>query len=305
MLVGCSLDGKENRQSGPARDLPFSGEGEILILPPGPSDTDRLPKATATQMTPLPATQTSEPTKEPTPLPTISYFGEETIGSSVAGRPIQVFRFGSGKKMRLIVAGIHGGYEWNTVKLADALIEQLKENPLLLPPGITLYILPVLNPDGYERHWGEHGRLNENGVDLNRNFDALWSTTWKTTNCWSRLPVSPGPGPESEPEVRALVDFLHSHPEIDALISYHSAALGIFPGGQPPDQKSIALAQTIAAVSPYTYPPYEWGCQYTGQLIDWASALDIAALDVELSNHRDLDLEINLRILQSFLGWSP
>jgi predicted deacylase len=90
---------------------------------------------------------------------------------------------------------------------------------------------------------------------------------------------------------------------VDALINYHSAALGIFPGGQPPDPASLSLAETIAAVSDYPYPPVETGCQYTGQLIDWASLNGIAAVDIELSTHSSTDLRQNLRILTAFLNW--
>jgi hypothetical protein len=89
------------------------------------------------------------------------------------------------------------------------------------------------------------------------------------------------------------------------LINYHSAALGIFPGGQPPDEASISLAEAVAAVSDYPYPPVETGCVYTGQLIDWASDQGIAAIDIELTNHQDTDLWMNLRVLEAFLSWSP
>jgi hypothetical protein len=89
------------------------------------------------------------------------------------------------------------------------------------------------------------------------------------------------------------------------LINYHSAALGIFPGGQPPDAASISLAEAVAAVSDYPYPPVDTGCQFTGQLIDWASTRGIAAIDIELANHRDADLKVNLEILHVFLHWQP
>ncbi len=90
---------------------------------------------------------------------------------------------------------------------------------------------------------------------------------------------------------------------VDALINYHSAVLGIFPGGQPPDEASLSLADTVATVSTYPYPPIDTGCQFTGQLIDWASDNGMAALDIELTNHRDTDFEQNLAILSMFLAW--
>jgi g-D-glutamyl-meso-diaminopimelate peptidase len=226
------------------------------------------------------------------------------IGTSAAERPIMVYRFGNGPSKRLIVAGIHGGYEWNTVHLAEKMIDVLNEQPDMIPDQVTLYILPNLNPDGYARSRGIHGRANDNGVDLNRNFPALWQKNWPRQGCWSYLPISGGDQAASEPETQALIQFISSH-DFEALISYHSAALGIFPGGQPPVPDSVALAEAVAHVSTYPYPPYDLGCKFTGQLIDWTASRGIPSLDIELANHQDLDWEQNARILEVFLTWEP
>ncbi len=69
------------------------------------------------------------------------------------------------------------------------------------------------------------------------------------------------------------------------------------------DPASLSLAEVVAAVSDYPYPPLDFGCQFTGQLIDWASAHGLAALDVELTNHRDTDFEQNLAVLSTLLNW--
>ena len=92
---------------------------------------------------------------------------------------------------------------------------------------------------------------------------------------------------------------------VDALINYHSSALGIFAGGQPPDRESLRLAQAVSDVSDYPYPPIETGCRYSGQLINWASGHHIAAVDVELSNELDTDFEQNLAIFSVLLSWEP
>jgi predicted deacylase len=203
----------------------------------------------------------------------------------------------------MIVAGIHGGYEANTTTLALALVRHLSLHPDLVPGDVTLYILPVLNPDGLARSHSDEGRPNANGVDLNRNWDANWQAEWPLDGCWIYTPITAGSFPESEPETRALMEFIQAH-ELEALISYHSAALGIFPGGQPDtDPAAQTLAAQIAAVSPYPYPPLPTGCTYTGQLIDWAAMQGIPALDIELSTHEAIDWQINLDILQVFLTW--
>ena len=105
-----------------------------------------------------------------------------------------------------------------------------------------------------------------------------------------RPAVTGGDSPASEPETSALIRFIESH-NIDALISYHSAALGVFPGGTPWDEDSIRLAEAIAKITTYPYPPLDTGCHYTGTLADYAVEMGAAAVDMELSNHRDTDFE--------------
>jgi len=259
------------------------------VLPPSSTPAPPAPTSTAS---PIPPTPTAA---RPYPL---------VIGTSVAGRPLEVYQFGNGEIEKMIVAGIHGGYEWNTIALADELIEYLENHPEVIPPEQTLYLLRALNPDGYYRSHGIRGRANGNNVDLNRNFPSNWQADWPRTGCWNYLPIEGGDSAASEPETKALIAFIEAH-QITALISYHSAALGIFAGGQPPDPGSLSLAESAAAVSDYPYPPYGLGCVFTGQLVDWASDQGIAGIDIELTNHDDTDFEINLAILSVFLDWSP
>jgi len=274
-------------------------------LSPLPTLT-RTPTATPT------LTRTRRPTFTPGPTATPRRAPPIVIGQSVAGRPLEVYQFGTGALGRMIVAGIHGANEYNTIALADELINELTVRPSQVPPEVTLYILRSLNPDGEARGreaWlngtpaPPFGRANEHRVDLNRNWPSVWQAEWDRTGCWNLLRLNGGHGPGSEPETQALMNFLLVHTEIDALINYHSAALGIFPGGQPPDANSLDLADAVDAVSRYPYPPIDTGCKFSGQLIDWASEQGIAALDIELSNHRDSDLNQNLAILRVLLEW--
>jgi hypothetical protein len=204
----------------------------------------------------------------------------------------------------MILAGIHGGYEWNTVELAYELIYHIQDNTDLIPENVTLFILPNLNPDGYFTSRGYEGRANANNVDLNRNWDAYWEADWPSSGCWDYLPITAGPSPHSEFEVHHLAYFIFQN-GLDAVISYHSAGLGIFPGGQPSTPNSLRLAEALAAISPYPYPPERSNCKPTGHFVDWASLYGIAAVDVELSTHYNLDWEINLAILEVLLNWQP
>ena len=275
---------------------------EISLTPTKAPSITTQPSATASPspptITPLPPTPTSIPSSS---TPEIQQ--PQVIGSSVTGRPLEVYQFGLGPVEKLIIAGIHGGYEWNTIELADELIDYLDNYPEVVPPDQTLYILRALNPDGLARSKGFGGRANENNVDINRNFPSNWQSEWPRAGCWDYIPITGGKAAASEPETRALMSFIQAH-DIQALISYHSAALGIFPGGQPPDAGSLSLAETLAAVSDYPYPPIDAGCVYTGQFVDWASDQGIPAVDIELTNHQDSDFEKNLAILSVFLDWS-
>jgi len=283
-----------------------------------------IPMPSSTRSSTLTATRTLLPT--PTPSPTIPYTPSETatatltptetltpipfsggpisIGKSVQGRPLQVYRFGTGATERMIVAGMHGGNEYNTVELADQLMAYIRVHPEVIPSGVTLYILEDLNPDGVARALNYLGRANADGVDLNRNWPANWQKDWPRAGCWTTTYVTGGSGPASEPETKALMAFVLAH-HLSALINYHSAALGIFPGGTPITDASKSLAQAVANVTTYHYPALDTGCVYTGGMVDWTAKQGIASLDVELTNHSDTDLEMNLRVLNVLLNWKP
>jgi hypothetical protein len=301
-----------DRQTVAPTETRFPTLTKVALAPTAaPSSTPRIitptPRPTQTQS---PTSNFQHPTSNPSPVPTLSIRVTLTatpsnplvIGGSILGRPLEVYRFGSGSIHRMIIGGIHGGNEYNTVRLADELIRHIQNHPETIPSDNTLFILRNLNPDGYARSLGVRGRTNENNVDLNRNFPSLWVASSNRTGCWTFLPTTAGVSAGSEPETQALIKFLSSS-KIDALINYHSAALGIFAGGQPPDAASLKLAEAVSAVSTYPYPPLDTGCVFNGQLIDWASDHNIAALDIELTNHRDTDFEMNLRILDVLLKW--
>ena len=259
-----------------------------------------LPTLTPNPFYTPPVFETSTPFfLENGPRPTI-------IGYSLAGRPIEAYTFGVGEREYLIVAGIHGGYERNTVALANELITHINAHPEAIPSDAKLYIIRNMNPDGEARDPGVDGRVNNNGVDLNRNFPAEnWVADWNRDGCWIYRPTTGGAYGGSEPETRTVMSFISSH-KITALISYHSAALGVFPGGVPWEKESIALAKALAKATKYPYPPIDTGCVYTGTLADWAVEYGVgAAVDMELRNHEDTDFSQNLKALNVLLSFMP
>jgi hypothetical protein len=266
----------------------------------------------------IPPTSYYLPTLTPNPFYTPYVFETSTpfmlangprpaiIGFSLAGRPIEAYTFGDGENQYLIVAGIHGGYEWNTIALANELIEHINDNPDVIPDDVTLYIIRNMNPDGEMRSHDVDGRVNNNGVDLNRNFPSEnWTAEWDRDGCWIYRPTTGGTYGGSEPETRTVMSFIASR-QIQAMISYHSAALGVFPGGDPWEPDSKRLAGILAKATGYPYPPIDTGCYYTGTLADWAVEHGVgAAVDMELRNHRDTDFEENLKALEALLNFVP
>lgn len=274
------------------------------------------PPATPTQK--IPPTIYFLPTLTPNPYSTLPVFQTATpfvlehgqqsniIGLSHQGRPIDVYTFGTGEQEYLIVGGIHGGYEGNTIGLANELIRYINDHPEVIPDNVTLYIIRNMNPDGEARDTGVDGRVNNRGVDLNRNFPSQnWVADWDRDGCWIYRPTTGGSYGGSEPETRSVMSFISTH-DIQAMISYHSAALGVFPGGDPWEPDSIRLAKKLAKATGYPYPPLDTGCEYTGTLADWAVEIGVgAAVDMELSNHRDTDFKQNLEALKVFLSFEP
>jgi hypothetical protein len=246
------------------------------------------------------------PIEFPTVVPTSNalWEGPLVIGYSVQGRPIEVWRFGRGERQYLVIGGIHGGYELNTIELTDQLITYFSAKPDAVPTDATLFILRSLNPDGEALPHKKEGRANANDVDLNRSFPIGWSPTWDRDGCWDLLELNAGTHPASEPETIALMAFVLENPVL-AVVSYHSAAPGFYPAGEPLDPNSIALARYLSEVTGYPYPAYYTGCYMTGSLVDWTLSTGAAGVDVELSTHWDTEFDVNLNLVLALLRWLP
>ena len=82
--------------------------------------------------------------------------------------------------------------------------------------GIDFYILPLVNPDGYEysrtkdRLWRKNRRrhLGFRGIDLNRNWGFKWGGAGISKRPWKEDYA--GPKPFSEPETAAVSNFVRS-----------------------------------------------------------------------------------------------
>ncbi len=292
------------RLSMPTRHPTLTAAPLLIKGTPRPTLTPAPTSYYLPSVTPNPAATLVEDYSTPTPFVFADGPAPGVIGYSVEERPINFYSFGQGENHYLVIAGIHGGYESNTVALANQLLVYLNSHPEAVPSGDTLYVIPDMNPDGVARGRNADARVNANGVDLNRNFPTPnWVPDWDHSRCWNERPTTGGVAAGSEPETRAVMKFIFTH-HIEALISYHSAALGIFPGGEPWQPASEKLAAMLQGATGYPYPPLDIGCTYTGTLADWAVENGAgAAVDMELANHQDTDFAKNLRAIRVLLSF--
>jgi hypothetical protein len=287
--------------------LPAATPAPLLMATRGlgaiPTD---IPLPTAVPVTPLAAPPTftlpALPTSVQMPADAAASTGDIRIGTSAQGREISARRFGSGPVGIVLAGGMHGGWEANTVVLAEQLIAHFERNPGDLPPDISLYIVPAVNPDGLPRGRTPEGRFNARGVDLNRN----WGCGWQAEAVWRDQAVSAGAGPFSEPETQALSAFLMQVRPAVALF-YHSSAGGIFAGrcAQPiRDADSETMSAVYGAAAGYSFGQPFSAYPVTGTAAAWADGQGIAAADVELYTSTDAEFTRNLRGLMALMAWA-
>jgi len=247
----------------------------------------------------------------PEPLPTepvdisITYGDEFYYGSSTLGHQLTGYTYGSGEKTIVFVGGIHGGYEWNTILLAERLRQYLLDHPEDISADVRVVIIPNANPDGLGKIVKDvtrfttdeipadtrDARFNARGVDLNRNFDCQW----QPEATWGDRTVDAGDAAFSEIESAALKNYFElTNP--DAVVFWHSAAGGVY-DSQCGDQKhpdTTTLAQTYAIAA--NYPHFATFDSYpvTGDAGDWLATIGIPAITVELTTHDSIEWAKNL-----------
>ena len=222
----------------------------------------------------------------------------ETITSTAFQRPLSTLVIGNGPRKVLFTAAHHAN-EWITalvlLKYAEDLAEAIQNDGILfgqrakeLSEAVTIYMIPMVNPDGVDLVVGaiEPGNIqydlaqrlardypsipfpngwkaNLLGVDLNLNYPAGWLQAREIK--FSQGYTTPGPrdyvgrAPLNQLETRALAEFTEFlDPAL--ILAYHSQGKEIYwkfrdyfvPGAEE-------LGQVMARVSGYTLAdvPYE------------------------------------------------
>jgi murein peptide amidase A len=172
--------------------------------------TSTTSTTTTTTLVPLPLPDGIEPI-DALAFPTDV---EVEIGRSVEGRPITVIRRGDPTGTRVLAVGVIHGNEADGI----AIVDRLAVEPV--PPGVELWLVRSMNPDGQARS----DRQNANAVDLNRNFPENWDVLGEP-GFWQYG----GSAPASEPETRAMVA-LGASVQPHIVLWYHQDLFRIAPG---------------------------------------------------------------------------
>ena len=278
----------ESPQPGPNADVQPTPESKVDDREPGkpPPPAGRGGTSVLTP-TPVPATTADHAAQAVVGVPVL-------LGHSVQGRAIRGVELGDGPRWVAAIGGIHQGNEANSTVLANLLLDYFRENLSEIPDGVGLVFLPDVNPDGA----AAGTRLNANGVDLNRNWDAGWQPDSYGPS--GLVTGGGGTRPFSEPETRALAGYLVDRPFV-AAIFFHSKGGLVVPG---PGSGSAELASAITRAAQYTYLRGWTAYPLSGQASRFLVGRGIHVAIVELSTHTDPDFTRNLQGLRAALAWA-
>lgn len=187
------------------------------------------------------------------------FIGTEVIGSSAMGRDITAVTVGTGSKTLFVNAAFHAN-EWINVPVVLTFLEEYlsayingrrigNEDARALYSGVTLVLVPLVNPDGVDLVTGaiQSGpsydyavRLSQNypsipfpggwkanieGIDLNLQFPAGWDRAREIKFAQGFTSPAPrdyvGTAPLSAPEAAAIADFTRAN-NFHMIIAYHT-----------------------------------------------------------------------------------
>lgn len=234
------------------------------------------------------------------------------IGRSILGRPLHFFRIGGGQDAVLYV-GAHHGMEWITALLLYRLLDDLcrsaaeRGREAVLPNGKSLYVLPLLNPDGVEielhgaaaggvmaerllRQNNQntdfiHWQANARGVDLNHNYDAGFYAYKEIERGAGILSGGPtrysGEYPFSEPETEALRRFLKILTPALTLTLHTQGEEIFYHPVEPPVPRAAEIGSMLARLTGYQLGEADGMAAYGGMSDYVAEKLRLPAYTLE------------------------
>lgn len=226
-------------------------------------------------------------------------------GKSVLGKSLYTLKLGNGP-VEVFYNGAHHALEWITspllLKFTENFAKAYGEGRKMRGYDLkdiwkqnTIYIMPMVNPDGvdlvlqglqrenpfYDRliawnngrmNFGDVWHSNIRGVDLNHNYDASWELSKQAEPAYDIHGPGPtrfsGTHPESEPESRAVAEFTRNH-NFKLVLAYHSQGEEIYWTYQdktPPEARRIG--ELFSRLSGYSLAETTGITSYAGYK-DW------------------------------------
>lgn len=223
-----------------------------------------------------------------------------TAGKSILGKKLYYLKLGNGPN-KVFYNAAHHSLEWITsvllmkfsedflnayskkIKLRNYSIEKIWDNtsiyimPMVNPDGVNL-VLGILKPEDFniknEAEVDLKSIWNANicGVDLNRNYPALWNLAKAQEPQLGIKGPGPtrygGPFPLSEPETSSVIDFTRKN-NFQLVIAFHSQGSEIywkFQNHAP--KRALTIAKNFSKLSGYSVSEAPVEASYAGYK-DW------------------------------------
>ncbi|MBX7080363.1 MAG: hypothetical protein K1X88_14295 [Nannocystaceae bacterium] len=212
------------------------------------------------------------------------------LGASLEGRPIRGLRISDAPPgaPAVLYSGTMHAREWlatmATMCVADRFATADDTDAVVtdLLSAIEIWVVPVINPDGYVISWTEDRYWRKNardgyGVDLNRNWDYQWAVVGASDDPYAE--DYHGPAPFSEPESSALRDFIVARPQLRAHIDFHSfSQLVLRPWGYdyalPPDEATLSMLGQQMSDAMWDATATDYASIHAAELYPAAGAVD-------------------------------